>query len=191
MTLTLTYPAIFSRIDNGFEVTVPDLPGCVATGDDVKKAKYAAEDKASEWMKDNMAEGKAIPDSSSVNTFDIADDEFIRIIVVKVSPPSIHNKILEFITRFNGNGINTQVIRCFTEGCCFWFAQILYERFHEQAKCAIVYDEVANHFATEINSTCYDITGDVTSKYHWQHWDDFAAADKQHAQRIYHDCIMF
>ena len=104
--------------------------------------------------------------------------------------------ILNFIDRFTSNGARQEVIDCFQNGCCYWFAYILSKRFEDfyfpQSK--IYYDEIANHFGyydQETNSV-YDITGDVTNKYNWElSFEEVINKDLLHAKRIVRDCIKF
>lgn len=102
-----------------------------------------------------------------------------------------HQEILDFINRFTRNGQLTEVIECFSNGCCFWFAKILYDRFCEVSP-TIVYDEVYNHFACRIYDRVYDIRGDITEKnYGWVPWEVVIKQDPNHAYRITQDCINF
>ena len=100
--------------------------------------------------------------------------------------------VLMFIGRFSTDGHREreQVIEAFTQGCCFWFARILEERFRDQYGAHIVVDYVANHFATRIaGDRVYDITGDVTEGHTWEPWA--ACSDPALRKRITEDCIMF
>lgn len=74
----------------------------------------------------------------------------------------------------------------FTCGCCYWFAAILCQRFPESR---LMYDQVENHFVTEIGGRLYDITGDVTEQYNVEPWDELD--DPLLKARIVRDCIMF
>lgn len=95
------------------------------------------------------------------------------------------NDIADFLKRFHSSDNIDEV---FQNGCCYWFAYILFARFLKSG-AFIVYDEVANHFGTKIGDRVYDITGDVTDKYSWKGWLGFS--DERHKERIIHDCIMF
>lgn len=103
-------------------------------------------------------------------------------------------EVLMFIGRFSTGytptGIKTrkQVIECFTQGCCYWFARILAARFEEKG-AEIVTDYTVGHFATKIRGHVYDITGDVTEGYKWERWDD--CDDESLKNRITEYCIMF
>ena len=61
--------------------------------------------------------------------------------------------ILRFIKKFSDFG--NQVVECFTEGNCFWFAKVLAMEFVGE----IYYDPIVGHFATMIDGVMYDITG--------------------------------
>lgn len=91
-----------------------------------------------------------------------------------------------FLKRFHFSENITQV---FSNGCCYWFAKILYDRFAPTHGARIMYDEVENHFGTEISGRVYDITGDVTSAYSWIPWDDLW--DPLLRSRIIRDCVLF
>ena len=61
--------------------------------------------------------------------------------------------ILRFIKKFSDFG--NQVVECFTEGNCFWFATVLAMEFAGE----IYYDPIVGHVATMIDGAMYDITG--------------------------------
>ena len=78
--------------------------------------------------------------------------------IAKVLKPMINftsENILRFIKKFSDFG--DQVVECFTEGNCFWFAMVLAMEFAGE----IYYDPIVGHFATMINGVIYDITGVV------------------------------
>lgn len=91
----------------------------------------------------------------------------------------------QFIKHFHKISSTDDITEVFTCGCCYWFARILCERFHAK----MMYDPVINHFAAEINNRLYDITGDVTHKYHVIPWESFD--DDLERQRIIDYCIDF
>lgn len=95
------------------------------------------------------------------------------------------NDVADFLKRFHTSDNINEV---FQNGCCYWFAYILFTRFLKSG-AIIMYDEVANHFGTKIGDRVYDVTGDVTDKYSWIGWLGFD--DENHRQRIIKDCIMF
>ena len=107
---------------------------------------------------------------------------------MKITHDTCENEILGFISRFTNKGRYRQVIDAFTCGCCWWFARILAERFTEK-KPVIMYDEIKNHFGTQINGHTYDITGNVTNAYSWKPWNDID--DALLKKRIIRDCIQF
>ena len=94
------------------------------------------------------------------------------------------NEVLKFINKFNRWD---QVIECFTNGNCYWFAYILVGRFPSGT---IVYDEIENHFGCLIDDKVYDITGDVTKCYNWETWQEVYLRDPLHGKRILRDCIL-
>lgn len=90
-----------------------------------------------------------------------------------------------FIKKFHNSELVDVV---FSNGCCYWFAWILYSRFFGDG-AEIMYDQIANHFGTRINGIVYDITGDVTKTYNWVTWASID--DESHKKRIIRDCILF
>ena len=105
---------------------------------------------------------------------------------------NIEVAVSRFIDRFTQNGKRQEVIDCFTNGCCFWFAYTLHGRFvMETSDVIIVYDDIMNHFGCRINGRVYDITGDVTDKYNWRDWIEVYREDVLRGNRIIRDCVNF
>lgn len=106
-----------------------------------------------------------------------------------------NSAILNFIKRFQNEG----TIKTFTQGCCYWFAKILDERFNSfEHESGIWYNEIDNHFATLIDLHLYDITGDLgyivnnQELENWCSWEDYlVAGDELNANRVIRDCIDF
>lgn len=96
-----------------------------------------------------------------------------------------HELILDFIAQFH----DPSTVKCFSQGMCYWFAEILSQRFGDEEPCDIVYDSVANHFGCMIGDYVYDITGDVSEQYNWVIWNVYEREDPKHTARIYRDCI--
>lgn len=106
--------------------------------------------------------------------------------------PNNHDTVMRFIGRFTNNGKRQEVIDCFSNGCCYWFASILYDRFFlDVDDCFYMYDPVANHWGCQIGSKIYDISGDVTDDYDWVLWNNFMYEDTSLTKRLYRDCINF
>lgn len=103
----------------------------------------------------------------------------------------MHQKVINFIDRFTDRGKRHEVIDTFSNGCCYWFATILYERFIDYCHCYVVYDQVANHWGTKIDGRVYDITGDVSDNYNWRDWFVVVSEDEALAARLARDCIDF
>lgn len=103
----------------------------------------------------------------------------------------MEEKVQKFLNRLTHNGKYEQVIDTFSNGCCYYASIMLHERFLTEAITEIMYDDIANHFGCLIDDRIYDITGDVTNKYDWQYWPEFALQDKLLTDRIIRDCIDF
>lgn len=59
------YPAVFTPLDDGYDVRVPDLPGCRTCGDSLAESIEMAEDAVSLWLWDAEQEGRGIPPASA------------------------------------------------------------------------------------------------------------------------------
>ena len=95
-------------------------------------------------------------------------------------------EVCQFIKEFSQFG--EQVIRCFTDGNCYWFAYILHTRFPESK---IMINNVQGHFACSIDDKLYDITGGIGSVYdeRWEDWYLYQKEEPTHSKRIKRDCI--
>ena len=101
----------------------------------------------------------------------------------------LQHEVIKFIGHFSTDGVKprAEVLDCFLNGNCYWFAFILQERFKNEG-AEIVIDYVWNHFGTRIMGRVYDITGDVTEgKYQWESWS--TCQDDTHRNRIIKCCI--
>ena len=108
----------------------------------------------------------------------------------------LHQKVLKFIARFTANGQKKEVIDTFSCGCCYWFAEILWDRFSlddDVEECTVLYDPIINHWACQVNGIVYDITGmiPIDSEYEWEPWCEFMYQDISLTKRLYRDCINF
>ena len=105
--------------------------------------------------------------------------------MIKTKRDVIENSIKQF------RDFGPQVVDCFSHGMCYQFMTILRKRFGPFCTTP-VYDEIINHFATEIDGRIYDITGDITDdpEYHWERWSDVKRADPALAKIIRRDCIL-
>ena len=108
----------------------------------------------------------------------------------------LHQTVMKFIARFTNNGKRQEVIDTFSCGCCYWFAEILWNRFALEVvntNCDIVYDPIINHWGCRIDDRIYDITGDITDnkEYCWENWNKFMFQDISLTKRLLRDCINF
>lgn len=96
------------------------------------------------------------------------------------------DEILKFIANFDG------AQSTFMNGCCYWFAHILRERF---SGGDILYEMIDGHFLWKYEGHYYDVRGDVTDRYlntkcHFVYWDEYEKIDSKHYQRIVRDCVL-
>ena len=95
-------------------------------------------------------------------------------------------RVLKFIKNFEG------AQSTFLNGCCYWFAFILRERF---GGC-IFYEAVEWNFVWGWRGELYDVTGCVSEKYlrdegvHLIDWATYNVEDPSHYGRIARDCVL-
>ena len=105
--------------------------------------------------------------------------------IAKVVKPMINftsENILRFIKKFSDFG--NQVVECFTEGNCFWFAMVLAMEFAGE----IYYDPIVGHFATMIDGVMYDITGAVENTNNFVSLEEIRKDELLWA-RLRRDCV--
>jgi len=94
--------------------------------------------------------------------------------------------IVGFIERFHGSE------DVFLHGCCWWFAQILVQRFGWMA--SVKYEPVEGHFVTRIINRYYDVRGDVTELYRTKRMYDMTKLrieDRRMYDRLMRQCRDF
>lgn len=97
----------------------------------------------------------------------------------------------EFITYFDGTQDN------FLNGNCYWFANLLSERFWQfYPVCRVVYNQVDNHFAAMIRleddtTFLFDASGYLgpCDREKWSLWDEYERNEPLDAARVWRDCI--
>lgn len=75
------YPAIFSKEGKGYNVSFPDLEGCITCGDDLKDALEMAEDVLSCYICDLEIANEKIPKVSEADDIKIEKNEFVNYII--------------------------------------------------------------------------------------------------------------
>jgi hypothetical protein len=107
-----------------------------------------------------------------------------------VENKAIVKDVEEFITYFDGTQDN------FLHGNCYWFAQILFERFWRfYPEVEVMYNQIDNHFAVAIlaNDTTFlfDASGCIgpLDSQNWVRWNDYIRIEPLDAARVYRDCI--
>ena len=83
--MKLIYPAIFTPYfdEGGYDVTIPDLPDCTASGDTLEDAIEDAVNQASGVILSIMEKGGEVPPASEYQEIQLDDpDDFISLIVL-------------------------------------------------------------------------------------------------------------
>ena len=102
---------------------------------------------------------------------------------MKLTP--VDKEVMNFISRFTDKGRRREVVECFTQGCCYWFALVLSARFGGR----IMYDQTVGHFGCELGGVVYDITGVAKGK--WTYWRDLCREEPNVARNVRENCIEF
>ena len=78
--MKLIYPAVFTPYfdESGYEVMIPDLKGCTASGDTLEEAIDEAVDQASMWILSRMEKGEDIPPASAYSEIHTDDGRLFR-----------------------------------------------------------------------------------------------------------------
>ena len=83
--MKLTYPACFypSQEKTGaYTAVVPDLPGCVSSGDTLADAILMATNAASSWILDELEIGKSVPQASPLESIIPELGGFVNMLVL-------------------------------------------------------------------------------------------------------------
>lgn len=114
--------------------------------------------------------------------------------------PNDYSDVVKFISHFKGSE------ETFLNGCCYWFAQILVERFDSRGYVATIFHEpVEGHFITrlikytgdnllESEERFFDIRGDVTDLYKDKYLEDMdlmSFNEERRWGRLLCDCKFF
>ena len=73
------YPAIFTPLEEGYDVYIPDLPHCRTCGDTLAEAIEMAEDASAMWLWDAENKSEAIPTASE--TLPHESPQFVSMVV--------------------------------------------------------------------------------------------------------------
>ncbi len=85
--MTFTYPAIITPHADGvgFHVTVPDLEGCEADGNDLDDSLEFAREAASDWIGVELEEFEGnLPFASDPEDLTLEEGQFIRMLLVTI-----------------------------------------------------------------------------------------------------------
>ena len=95
-----------------------------------------------------------------------------------------NEQILDFIRQFQ----EPDTIKVFSNGMCYWFAEILKTRFPGGI---ILYNDTVNHYSYYYDGIQYDIKGvhSILAYSGETAWDNFKELDELHTCRLYRDCI--
>lgn len=95
--------------------------------------------------------------------------------------------MLNFIKEFHRISPTNNIDEVFTCGFCYWFANILSQRFDGSE---IMYDPIGCHFMVRYKDRLYDITGDVTEQYSPVLWSEYKIKEPLGAKRVIKNCVL-
>lgn len=105
---------------------------------------------------------------------------------------TLEQKIYNAVTKFTYT-FPSAARENFMNGNCYWFAQILKERFSPRFRTDIAYNQIQNHFCCVIYTTfkiyLFDASGAVVATDEWKLWSEYRAEEPLDAARVYRDCI--
>ena len=81
-----TYPAIFDPENGGYNISFPDLPGCLTCGETLDDALHMAKDVLTgflEWLKED---GEAFPDASDPSKIKTSEGSIVSLITAWIHP---------------------------------------------------------------------------------------------------------
>ena len=89
-------------------------------------------------------------------------------------------------------GTGEEIVKCFTDGYCYWFAYILQTRFPYGS---IYYFPIYNHFVYKAFNRIFDITGDCTASYNTSQmvsWAEYQMKElgSSHFESLKNACIL-
>ncbi|MCD8365939.1 MAG: type II toxin-antitoxin system HicB family antitoxin [Clostridiales bacterium] len=76
------YTATFTQKDNTFYARIPDLPGCITTGEDLPDAIEQITDAANLWLVTAEDHGDPIPEPTPQSELDYPNDAILTMIQV-------------------------------------------------------------------------------------------------------------
>lgn len=76
------YTAVFTATDDGYSVSVPDLPGCITGGADIAEALSMVDDAAAMWLWDAENKGEPIPPATPMDEIGITSDQMKSIVLL-------------------------------------------------------------------------------------------------------------
>lgn len=85
------YPAVFTKIDSGYGVKVPSLPGCVTSGADLAEAIEMARDAVEMWLAMAEDAGEQIPEAKQIDTSKLLENQFVSFIDADTQQYRIQN----------------------------------------------------------------------------------------------------
>lgn len=101
----------------------------------------------------------------------------------------MHKDIIYFIEKFKRMDPIT-IEDVFLHGNCYWFAQILINRFQNENP-ELYYLPIDGHFITKINGRFYDISGEVIPDQILVSWNNLQKDEPNLSNRIYSNCALF
>ena len=102
--MKLIYPAIFTPYfdEGGYDVSIPDLPDCIASGDTLAEAIEDAVNQASGAILSIMEKGGEVPPASEYSDIELDDpDDFMSLLVLDMgaySDAHAHKSVRKNIT---------------------------------------------------------------------------------------------
>ena len=76
------YTAVFTAVDDGYSVSVPDLPGCITGGQTIADALSMVEDAAAMWLWDAENKQEPIPQATPLEQVETAEGQIKSLVLL-------------------------------------------------------------------------------------------------------------
>ena len=74
------YPVVFTSTPEGYQISAPDLPGCITYGTNIPDALAMAQDAIEMWLWDAENKNEAIPRASGLSSVPHEEGGFVNLV---------------------------------------------------------------------------------------------------------------
>jgi len=78
------YTAIFTPVEEGYSVCIPDLPGCITSGRNIVEAMQMADDAGCVWLWDAEKNKASIPGATPINQITVEASQIKTLVLLDI-----------------------------------------------------------------------------------------------------------